>query len=77
MPPSRDEDMQIIFKKGAPSQLDCKVYPFMKKETEVLCQSIKERPPKGIYPPWDLVIHFLYLLYSKERWEGAPNGHRL
>ena len=47
MPPSRDEDMQIIFKEGAPSQLDCKVYPLMKKETEVLHQSIKEDLQKG------------------------------
>ena len=32
MPPSRDEDMQITFKEGAASQLDCKVYPLTKKE---------------------------------------------
>ena len=47
MPPSRDKDMQITFKEGAPSQLDCKVYPLTKKETEVLRQSIKEDLQKG------------------------------
>ena len=47
LPPSRDEDMQIIFKEGAPSQLDCKVYPLTRKETEVLRQSIKEDLQKG------------------------------
>ena len=39
--------MQIIFKEGAPSQLDCKVYPLTRKETEVLRQSIKEDLQKG------------------------------
>ena len=47
MPPSWDEDMQITFKEGASSQLDCKVYPLTKVETEVLQQSIKEDLQKG------------------------------
>ena len=39
--------MQITFKEGAPPQLDCKVYPLTKVETEVLHQNIKEDLHKG------------------------------
>ena len=34
--------MEITFKEGAPSQLDCKMYPLTKAEMEVLHQNIKE-----------------------------------
>ena len=66
MPPSQDEDMQITFKEGAPSQLDCKVYPLTKVETKVLQQSIKEDLQKGYIHHGDLIVRFPYLLYSKE-----------
>ena len=39
--------MEITFKEGAPSQLDCKVYPLTKAETKVLHQNIKEDLEKG------------------------------
>ena len=39
--------MEITLKKGAPSQLDCKVYPLTEAETEVLRQNIKEDLEKG------------------------------
>ena len=45
--PSQTEDMEITFKEGAPSQLDCKVYPLMKAEMEVLRQNIKKDLEKG------------------------------
>ena len=45
--PSRTEDMEITLKEGTPTQLDCKVYPFTKAETEFLCQNIKEDQEKG------------------------------
>jgi hypothetical protein len=36
LPPHRKEDMTIELKENAPTQLDCKVYPLTKRETEVL-----------------------------------------
>jgi hypothetical protein len=34
--PSREEDITITFKDGAPKQLDCHVYPLSKKALEIL-----------------------------------------
>ena len=45
--PSRTEDMEIALKEGSSTQLDCRVYPFMKAETEVLRQNIEEDLKKG------------------------------
>ena len=39
--------MEITLKEGIPTQLDCKVHPLTKAETEVLCQNIKEDLEKG------------------------------
>ena len=36
LPPTRVKDMKITLKDDAPEQLDCKVYPLLKKELEVL-----------------------------------------
>src|SRR5712671_6143765 len=47
LPPHRKEDMMIKLKNDAPAQLDCKVYPLTKRETEVLHQSLKEDLAKG------------------------------
>ena len=47
LPPSRDEDMAITLKEGAPEQLDCKVYPLSKRELDVLRQSLNEDLAKG------------------------------
>src|SRR5712675_1697610 len=43
----RAEDMTIELKENAPAQLDCKVYPLTKRETEVLQESLKNDLAKG------------------------------
>jgi hypothetical protein len=47
LPPSRQEDMAIPFKDGAPEQLDCKVYPLSGKELDVLRANLDEDIQKG------------------------------
>ena len=47
LPPSRNEDMSINLKDGAPEQLDCKVYPLSTKELGVLRQALQEDLTKG------------------------------
>ena len=39
--------MHIIFKEDTPQQLDCKVYPLSKRETEILRQTLNEDLAKG------------------------------
>jgi Reverse transcriptase (RNA-dependent DNA polymerase)/Retroviral aspartyl protease len=47
LPPSREEDMTITFKDGAPEQLDCHVYPLSRRELEILRESLDEDLSKG------------------------------
>jgi hypothetical protein len=47
LPPTREEDMAITLKEGAPEQLDCKVYPLSKRELDILRQSLNEDLAKG------------------------------
>jgi hypothetical protein len=67
LPPSRKEDMSIMFNEGAPEQLDCNIYPLSKKKLEVLRQSLDEDVKKG-YQAWDFIIHIADCFHSKERW---------
>ncbi len=47
LPPSCQEDMVIDLKEGVPEQLDCKVYPLMAKEINVLRETLASDLAKG------------------------------
>ena len=53
-PPVREEDMQIEFKEGVPSVINCKVYPLTHKETDVLREFLNEEERKGYIRPGSL-----------------------
>src|SRR5713226_10643647 len=39
--------MEIIFKEGAPTELDCRTYPLSDKERKVLCNELNKDLAKG------------------------------
>ena len=46
-PPQREEDLKIELLPGAPTAINCKVYPLNKKETDILQEFLQEEERKG------------------------------
>jgi len=46
-PPERKEDLQIELLPNAPTSINCKVYPLLQKETEILKAFLEEEKKKG------------------------------
>ena len=46
-PPQREEDLKIELLPGAPTMINCKVYPLNTKETDILQEFLQEEERKG------------------------------
>ena len=50
-PPKRQEDMAIELLPGAPTSINCKIYPLNSKETKILKEFLEEEEKKGYITP--------------------------
>ena len=62
-PPKQQEDMAIKLLLGAPTSINCKIYPLNSKETKILKEFLEEEEKKGyIMPgssPYTALVFFL------------------
>ena len=50
-PPKQQEDMAIKLLLGAPTSINCKIYPLNSKETKILKEFLEEEEKKGYITP--------------------------